>query len=1037
MPGMKFLLKLLVYVLPAVVLIAWLNCASGNENYTIQTFTTANGLPHNHITSIAQDKHGFIWISTWDGLSRYDGYEFKNYFHRPGDSTSIPYFTVDQVLVDRYNSIWVSGYPYALARYNPADDNFIQVAARDVKHIMLDQNDELWFFHENKLKKWNENINAFDIYTVEFQFVSDQAELDYFYSVEIDNGGNVWLFTARAYDDWKLFKSSEAKGDRIIFNYAGSIPEELVLPQYSGNKIKFLPFETDSGQYWLLSGYGLFRFDLPHKRFTRYSGMFPPSGFQGLPASSSGRLKDALFWYTGAGTQNLAGDKITENYVSTLFIDQQGVVWLTFYDDPAISGGLARCIPVPAWFTHYFTENPDNGRVTPFFPVLKDKYGTIWAPPRNKNLMYRVRNDGAFIADKPLDDSNWQSNIHPRSLLEDESGLWIGYNNSYLVYHEFRSGRYELVMNTYAQAQDDYTNPSGFVHLSKDGDDLIIFSYHAIYRYNIKLKAVTLLNRIDENKAIYSMQKDGEDGWIVGYAKGTVRYFDRDFHLVSEFTVGSGLFNVEAVCKGDNNVIWAALLGEGIARIDQETGKSQLLTTADGLSNNTAYSILRDKTGNLWITTNQGISRYNPETHQFRQFGKSEGLQIEEFNSDGLYQSEEGEMFFAGMGGVVRFRPDEINLSSEFKQMTPLVITEFHVSGMPRYFSKSIIELDTLRLQKGDDNFRAGFSCLNFRDAEKIRYRYRLIEEEDDYTETNFRNRFVSYANLTPGTYRLMVEATNRDGEWVSKTAIAIVIPPFYYQTWWFRLLVSAGVILLLAGLVFIYIRQIRLAAHQKQSELRLESLRGQMNPHFIFNSLNSINYFIAQNDRLSANRYIADFSRLIRTILGNMSSDFIPFSRELESLNDYLRLEHLRFGDKFEYSVEVAEGLTDEGLLVFPGMVQPFVENAIWHGVRGLEGKKGMVRVNFHRDGNYALRCTVTDDGIGRKLSHQRKSSLHTHNSRGLRIARERLDIVNSLMQSAYQIKVEDVFPDREETGTRVILDIPAKYINFKTTIL
>jgi len=218
------------------------------------------------------------------------------------------------------------------------------------------------------------------------------------------------------------------------------------------------------------------------------------------------------------------------------------------------------------------------------------------------------------------------------------------------------------------------------------------------------------------------------------------------------------------------------------------------------------------------------------------------------------------------------------------------------------------------------------------------------------------------------------------------------------------------------------------LKARQQQDELKLESLRGQMNPHFIFNSLNSINYFISQNDRLAANRYIADFARLIRSILGNLSQEFIPLAKELESINDYLQLEHLRFGDKFNYEIVVDEKVSPEDFLVFPGMVQPFIENAIWHGVRGLEGRKGYVKIRFFTEKPGSLSCVVEDDGIGRKLSEAHKSNLPGKTSRGIGIVLERLKIINHLRNTGFKVTIEDLYPEKEESGTRVTVDIPVK---------
>jgi hypothetical protein len=438
--------------------------------------------------------------------------------------------------------------------------------------------------------------------------------------------------------------------------------------------------------------------------------------------------------------------------------------------------------------------------------------------------------------------------------------------------------------------------------------------------------------------------------------------------------------------------------------------------------------MLKDKKGNLWISTNHGISWFNPKTKQIRIFGQEDGLKIDEFNSDNTYLAPDGEMFFAGMGGVVSFYPDSI-ADQKKEPPAPLVIEDFKVSGENRYFNKAIYQCDTVTLNKGDDNFEASFACLDFRNSEKIKYRYRISGENNDFVVTDHRHRWVNFSSLDPGKYLLEIEATNRNSDWVSKKNLLIFIPSFYYQTAWFRVLVSMLLVLLIAFFIFTYNRQIRLKARQQQEELRLESLRGQMNPHFIFNSLNSINYFISQNDRLSANRYIADFSRLIRTILGNTTSDYIPLAKELESLNDYLKLEHLRFGDKFDYQIEVDENLDTETLNVAPGMVQPFIENAIWHGVRGLDGRKGFVRVVFQSDKfTGAIPCLIEDDGVGRKLSRERKSNLPGKKSRGMNMITERLAIINNLRKTRFQIKVDDLFTDREETGTRVMIDIPVR---------
>jgi LytS/YehU family sensor histidine kinase len=232
--------------------------------------------------------------------------------------------------------------------------------------------------------------------------------------------------------------------------------------------------------------------------------------------------------------------------------------------------------------------------------------------------------------------------------------------------------------------------------------------------------------------------------------------------------------------------------------------------------------------------------------------------------------------------------------------------------------------------------------------------------------------------------------------------------------------------LLIIISSIILYIRQLKQKERSKQDELKLQSLRSQMNPHFIFNSLNSINYFISNNDKLSANRYIADFSRLIRSILSNMGSNFIPLENEINSIRDYLRIEHLRFGDKFDYSLETDEIINSAEIEVCPGIVQPFIENAIWHGVRPLENHKGFILIRFLPAGDEGLRCIIEDDGIGRTASLASKETSGSHKPKGISIITERLQITGKLRRTNYKLEISDLSPGKKETGTRVEVDIP-----------
>ena len=410
-------------------------------------------------------------------------------------------------------------------------------------------------------------------------------------------------------------------------------------------------------------------------------------------------------------------------------------------------------------------------------------------------------------------------------------------------------------------------------------------------------------------------------------------------------------------------------------------------------------------------------------------------------------------MFFGGKNGIVSFYPEEITRIKD--TVSTLMITALSVSGNPRFFDKPVYELASVSLEKGENNFNVSFASLNFKDDLKIKYRNRLKGISEEWKLTDGKNRNIGYFNLPPGTYLLEIEASDKNGNWNSKTALTIIVPYKFQQTLWFKILSTLTLLGLVASLIILYIRQLkfkarmeqdelkliaqqeqnelRLIAQQEQEELRLEALRNQMNPHFIFNSLNSINYFISKNDKLSANNYIADFSRLIRSFLSNMSNDFIPLKTELQLLKDYLNLESLRFGDKFTYELNL-HNLNDKmDWFVFPGIIQPFIENAIWHGMGSLVDRMGHIDIHFIAIDQTTLQCIIEDDGIGRDLSAAYRNTNSHKKSRGLGIINERLKLYNNQQKTDYKVIIEDLYPDRLEKGTRVIVELPVKILTLK----
>jgi LytS/YehU family sensor histidine kinase len=238
------------------------------------------------------------------------------------------------------------------------------------------------------------------------------------------------------------------------------------------------------------------------------------------------------------------------------------------------------------------------------------------------------------------------------------------------------------------------------------------------------------------------------------------------------------------------------------------------------------------------------------------------------------------------------------------------------------------------------------------------------------------------------------------------------------------RIMIGLLLFLLVIGTIGgVYILRVSKQRRIANQQLALRSLRSQMNPHFIFNALNSVNSFISENDERSANKFLSEFSRLMRSVMENSEHDFISLSKELEIIRIYMQLEHFRFKDKFNYTIEVDESIDEDALQLPPMLIQPYIENAIWHGLR-YKNEIGNLSLSFKLNSD-KLVITLIDDGIGRTKSAEIKTANQLKNkSTALKNINERINIFNEL----HKIKIEVIISDVESdgSGTKVILYIP-----------
>lgn len=322
----------------------------------------------------------------------------------------------------------------------------------------------------------------------------------------------------------------------------------------------------------------------------------------------------------------------------------------------------------------------------------------------------------------------------------------------------------------------------------------------------------------------------------------------------------------------------------------------------------------------------------------------------------------------------------------------------------------------------GENNLTFQFSSLNFRTAEQTHYRYRLHNAAPWQASTDHILRFFS---LGEGSYRLEIQAQNEEGTWGSPFVLPFAIRPPFYRSWWF----IGGLALMLAGGGFLLFRH-RLKEVQKEASFKAQiaslersALQAQMNPHFIFNCLNSIQNFILQNEKQQATQYLATFARLVRDTLDASVEGKVALEDEVRMLENYLSLERMRFKNKFSYEVAVAEGTDAFDLEMPPLLIQPFVENAVLHGMKNADGK-GFIKVSFEEKDGFLL-ATIDDNGPGLATASESKPlSSPAHKSVGMGITQKRLALLNDQGADSFQI-TQLMDEAGKVSGTRVTLRV------------
>ncbi len=511
--------------------------------------------------------------------------------------------------------------------------------------------------------------------------------------------------------------------------------------------------------------------------------------------------------------------------------------------------------------------------------------------------------------------------------------------------------------------------------------------------------------------------------WFAGHGASRFNTLTGQFDLLIDSfpRIKTERKQVNGIAFGENGKIYFAIVENGLAIYDPAKKTFEHITRSDGLPDNTIRAIYLHN-NKLWLGTESGLACYDINSKKIFSFGLADDMPEGTFTGyDFYYDSAHNHLYGGFNNTIIRFNPDSL-----IKNDSP-----------PGFFVESILVAGKntlhhppgqIKLSYQHNDIIVNLAAVNFEDAYQQLFAYRLAKNGDEPWQEAGSQQSIIFSNLSPGKHRLQVKVYIKNNSWPEqiKEIEIIVYPPFWRKAW-FILLASLLFISLFYFLYRYRIKTIRQKASidRQLAELEMTGLHAQMNPHFIFNSLNSIKEMILEDEKQNASRYLSKFAQLIRTNLEQSKQTFISVKQCIEHLQQYLEMEKIRF-DGFSYAIEISNDLRTEEIQMPPMLVQPLVENAIWHGLHPQQGEKNLY-IRFFSSG-LNLICEIEDNGIGIVKSRQNKSELRpSHNSLGITNVKERLQVLNEKYKMNCSLIIIDKgsMPSNNGSGTMVRLEL------------
>ncbi|MEM6261755.1 MAG: two-component regulator propeller domain-containing protein [Bacteroidota bacterium] len=979
---------------------------------TVAQYSTDDGLIQSQVRAILQDKQGYLWLGTHRGVSRFDGREFLNFEPSQKSDELIGTF-ISGILEDQKGNLWFAS-DQGLSKYDGLRfTNFQQQDGLSSNRILcLHQrtNGDIWIGTREAGLTIYKN-GTFTKNPIRWPVSQVKRSIN---SILEDQNNTIWLGT----DDglWTLEENTLVQ------------VETPFLP--GGTRVLSLLKLEET--LWVGTNVGLFAMDGGNFRsFSEKDGL-PDNSVFCLQTDALGRLwagtgEGIAFLSKGKFEQLLGSNQLAYNIRSST-LDREGNLWFGTEGGGAfrLSQGL---------FSLFNLGNGLSSNLPKSF--LEDGRGNIWISTVDKGIsIYDGRNFRYLTESNGLG-----SNDIVFSTKDSQGRFWFAsYTNGLSMY----DGQFHAYSTQHGLASN------AVYGLTFDAEgNLWIGTDKGLNHWNLttdEITHTTVEGGLIDN-TIYYLRFDQDSTLWMGTPRGICRRLSD-----GTFIRDSIANNVLTILEDHRHHMWLATAsglihydGESFRPIRLEEGLGQTEPLPSGA--NTVIAILLDG-HTLWVGTEDGLfvldlDKYYEQPDQegyLRHLTRKDGLPSLEINANAAFGDSKGFIWFGTNEGAARINPLDLTKEAQKPEVKPLVhITKVQPPAGIDSWAESGYLLDpvtqlpkNLKLPHSSNRLEVAFSGIFLTNPKGLKYQVWL--EGLDTTWTSTTNSSATYANLAPGDYTFKVRVTSSDVDFTQPATFSFSIKPAIYQTWPFRLALIG--LMGMIGLVIYWVLSSRTKRKReeermknKAEKLALEhqALYAMMNPHFTFNALQSIQFFIMKQDKIAATRFLSSFAKLIRKNLESTKSEFIALGEEVERLNLYLGLEKMRFKDKFNYKVTVEPDIDLAETQIPPMILQPYVENSIKHGIMPLEAEGEIAVDVIKRDEDHLL-IRIIDNGIGVEASKARRANRpNQHVSKGMQITQDRLALFGKMTRKEHGVEIKELYhPDGSIAGTEVTMLLP-----------